>query len=148
MPTDTSNAILYLTRRHGDSFVYMLPWQHKCLRNRRDRQLVPPQQHHVPCRSKVASIRPGLRWLSVYEELLPYGVAVNGGREGIVVVGGLVRGDGVSLYSARQGLACDGIVNAEVVLANGDIFNANATSCADLWKALKVGEATLVLSRV
>ncbi|VUC26900.1 unnamed protein product [Clonostachys rosea] len=91
--------------------------------------------------SKTASIGPGGRWMSVYKELQKHGVAVTGGREGIVGVGGLILGGGVSWYSARQGLACDGVVNFEIVLASGEIVNANASSNADLWKALKGGSS-------
>lgn len=39
-----------------------------------------------------------------------------------------------------MGWACDNIVNFEVVLASGEIVNANATSRADLFKALKGGQ--------
>jgi hypothetical protein len=38
-----------------------------------------------------------------------------------------------------MGLACDTIINMEMVLADGSIVNANATSNADLWKAMKGG---------
>lgn len=46
---------------------------------------------------------------------------------------------GLSFFSKRYGLAMDGIINHEVVLGNGTIVNANATSNADLHKALKGG---------
>lgn len=89
--------------------------------------------------ANVASLGTGARWLSVYEELESYGVTVTGGRQGIVGVGGLLLGGGISWYTARTGFACDSVVNYEVVLASGEIVNANASANPDLWRALKGG---------
>lgn len=47
---------------------------------------------------------------------------------------------GVSFLSPQYGWACDAIVNFEVVLATGEIVNANATSRSDLFTALKGGQ--------
>jgi hypothetical protein len=41
--------------------------------------------------------------------------------------------------SSQYGLACDNVVNYEMVLASGQIINANATSTPDLFVALKGG---------
>ena len=41
--------------------------------------------------------------------------------------------------SAQYGLACDNVVNYEVVLADGSIVNANSRSYTDLFFALKGG---------
>lgn len=46
---------------------------------------------------------------------------------------------GNSFFAARFGLVCDNVVNFQVVLANSTIVNANKTSNAGLWKALKGG---------
>ncbi|KAF7531293.1 hypothetical protein G7054_g8995 [Neopestalotiopsis clavispora] len=89
--------------------------------------------------ANVASLGTGARWLSVYEELEDYGVTVTGGRQGIVGVGGLLLGGGISWHTARTGFACDSVVNYEVVLASGEIVNANASANSDLWRALKGG---------
>ncbi|KAI6781564.1 uncharacterized protein J7T54_005275 [Emericellopsis cladophorae] len=63
---------------------------------------------------------------TVYDELVPYGVTVAGGRAG-----------GNSFYSASHGMACDAVANFEVVLANGNIVNANKDSntglCFDMY---------------
>lgn len=42
-------------------------------------------------------------------------------------------------------MACDDMANFEVVLADGSVFNANATSHSDLWRALKGGSGNLGL---
>jgi FAD/FMN-containing dehydrogenase len=50
------------------------------------------------------------------------------------------RAGGVSFFSPQYGWACDAIVNFEVVLASGEIVNANASSRLDLFTALKGGQ--------
>lgn len=45
----------------------------------------------------------------------------------------------MSYFGPRTGFACDNVVNHEIVLANGEIVNVNATSSPDLWLALKGG---------
>jgi hypothetical protein len=92
-------------------------------------------------RSKLASLQPGSRWGDVYEKLLNYSVCVPGGRDGNVGIGGFLTGGGNSYYAGLYGLACDSVANFEIVLANGDIVNANARSHLDLWTALKGGSA-------
>jgi FAD/FMN-containing dehydrogenase len=91
--------------------------------------------------TNVASVGTGARWGNVYRELEKHGVVVTGGREAVVGVGGLVLGGGISWYTARTGFACDNVVNFEVVLASGDIINANASANSDLWLALKGGSS-------
>ncbi|KAK8066270.1 hypothetical protein PG997_013017 [Apiospora hydei] len=46
---------------------------------------------------------------------------------------------GLSYFSYARGFVSDDVVNYEVVLANGDIVNANAETNRDLWIALKGG---------
>ncbi|KAJ8105775.1 hypothetical protein OPT61_g9977 [Boeremia exigua] len=89
--------------------------------------------------STLASIQPGVRWTGVYQELLKHQVCVTGGREGNVGVGGFLTGGGISYYAGMHGLGCDNVANFEVVLASGEVVNANATSHPDLWTALKGG---------
>ncbi|RDW73465.1 putative FAD binding-containing protein [Coleophoma cylindrospora] len=91
----------------------------------------------------ITSVGPGARWGPVYEVVEQYGMGVAGGREGHVGVSGLVLGGGFSYYAGTRGLACDGVVNYEVVLASGSVINANPKSNADLFKALKGGSNNL-----
>ncbi|KAH9875025.1 hypothetical protein J1614_004513 [Plenodomus biglobosus] len=89
--------------------------------------------------SKLASIQPGSRWVNVYQKLLEHEVCVTGGRDGNVGVGGFLTGGGNSFFAGLHGLGCDNVANFEVVLASGEIINANSSSHADLWTALKGG---------
>jgi FAD/FMN-containing dehydrogenase len=52
---------------------------------------------------------------------------------------GLSVGAGFSYLCNKEGLVIDNVLNYEVVLANGTIVNANASSNPDLFKALKGG---------
>ncbi|KAK7755544.1 hypothetical protein SLS62_002478 [Diatrype stigma] len=89
--------------------------------------------------TKLASIEPGGRWTDVYSEVERNGVMVAGGREGLVGVGGLLTGGGKTFYTCRYGFACDQVVNYEVVLADGSVVEANATTNPDLFRVLKGG---------
>ncbi|KAK4496856.1 hypothetical protein PRZ48_011305 [Zasmidium cellare] len=81
----------------------------------------------------------GNRWEDVYSKLDPMDLAVIGGRNGDIGVGGLPLGGGISFFSGFHGWACDNILNYQVVLADGQIVNANETSHADLYFALRGG---------
>ncbi|KAH7380506.1 hypothetical protein DE146DRAFT_671737 [Phaeosphaeria sp. MPI-PUGE-AT-0046c] len=90
--------------------------------------------------SKIASLGPGARWRNVYRDLLDkHNVTVTGGRDGGVGVGGFLLGGGISYYTGTNGFGSDTVVNYEVVLANGTVVQANTSSNADLFKALKGG---------
>ncbi|WYZ41750.1 hypothetical protein EsH8_V_000645 [Colletotrichum jinshuiense] len=86
-----------------------------------------------------ALVGPGTRWVDVYASLELQGVTVLGGRFASVGVGGLLVGGGLSYHSGLHGLACDNVLNYEVVLADGTITNVNQTSKPDLFRALKGG---------
>ncbi|KAL9022688.1 MAG: hypothetical protein Q9185_000117 [Variospora sp. 1 TL-2023] len=88
---------------------------------------------------KVVSIGAGARWSDVYSKLDALGIAVGGGRLSNVGVAGFITGGGMSFFAPRYGFVCDQVQNFEVALADGQIVNANATSRADLWFALKGG---------
>ncbi|KAI1400394.1 putative FAD-binding oxidoreductase [Hypoxylon fuscum] len=87
----------------------------------------------------VAVVGPGLTWGDVYTQLAAYGVVVVGGRVLDVGVGGLILGSGLSWFTDLYGLACDNVLNFEVILADGSLVNANANENADLFWALKGG---------
>lgn len=89
--------------------------------------------------SNIAHIGSGLVWYDVYDELAQFNRTVAGGRFGPVGVGGLLVGGGISYFGSKVGWCANNVVNYEVVLADGSIVNANASSHADLSWALKGG---------
>lgn len=88
----------------------------------------------------IASIGPGQVWRDVYRWLVPYGLAVNGGRYPTVGVGGYLVGGGISYFSSTHGWGCDTVTAYEVVLADGSIVEATADGeHADLFWTLRGG---------
>lgn len=97
----------------------------------------------------IVSVGVGAKWGSVYSYLEPSNLSVSGARAATVGVGGLLLGGGISYFGPRFGWACDGIVNFEVVLANGSVTNANENENPDLLWALRGGTNNLgVVTRV
>ncbi|KAG7406552.1 Bifunctional solanapyrone synthase [Fusarium oxysporum f. sp. rapae] len=88
---------------------------------------------------KIVSIEPGNIWGPVYEQLTKSDVSVVGGRLYNIGVGGLTTGGGISFFSNIYGWACDNVESYEVVLANGVIVKASATTLPDLYWALRGG---------
>ncbi|EAA63242.1 hypothetical protein AN3274.2 [Aspergillus nidulans FGSC A4] len=88
---------------------------------------------------EVVHIGPGLRWYDVYTWLADYKLTTAGGRFGPVGVGGLLLGGGINYYGSKVGWSANNVVNFEVVLADGSIVQANASSNTDLYWALKGG---------
>ncbi|KAL0573632.1 hypothetical protein V5O48_008328 [Marasmius crinis-equi] len=87
----------------------------------------------------VARLGPSLLWGEVYTTLSSLNLYVAGGRLPVVGVGGFLMHGGISFSSFEHGFASETVVNYEVVLADGSIVNANATSYPDLFWALKWG---------
>ncbi|MCJ1353897.1 MAG: hypothetical protein MMC33_003884 [Icmadophila ericetorum] len=81
----------------------------------------------------------GAKWMDVSSVLDENGLAVVGGRDSAVGVGGLTLGGGLSFFSPRFGLVCSNIISYELVLASGSIATASASTNPDLWRALKGG---------
>jgi FAD/FMN-containing dehydrogenase len=77
-------------------------------------------------------------WKDIYEYLAPYDMIVVGGR--VLGVGSsLILGGGISFLSGKYGFAANNVVNFQVILASGEIVNANQKSHPDLFWALKGG---------
>ena len=81
----------------------------------------------------------GAVWGDVANSLSPRGLAVSSGDTYSVGVGGLTLGGGVGWMVRQHGLAIDSLVEAEVVLASGDVVTTNAEVEPDLFWALRGG---------
>lgn len=68
-----------------------------------------------------------------------YGLATPSGVFTETGVAGLTLGGGFSWLRRKYGLACDALIGAQVVTANGDIIEANAEENSDLLWGLKGG---------
>lgn len=86
------------------------------------------------------SVGAGARWWRVYNEVTTKGGRyVQGGGCGTVGVAGLVQGGGFGSFSKRFGLSAAGLLEAEVVTADGKLRVVNDHSHPDLFWALKGG---------
>ena len=82
----------------------------------------------------------GAIWMHVYDEVTTRaGRYVQGGGCTTVGVGGLIQSGGFGSFSKNYGLAAAGLLEAEVVTADGAVRIANACTNPDLFWALKGG---------
>jgi FAD/FMN-containing dehydrogenase len=86
------------------------------------------------------SLGAGAMWIDAYDAVTTRGGRyVQGGGCTTVGVAGLVQSGGFSNFSKRYGTAAAGLLEAEVVTADGQVRIANACTNPDLFWALKGG---------
>ncbi|KAI1653887.1 FAD-binding domain-containing protein [Daldinia decipiens] len=93
----------------------------------------------IDMEKETVSIAAGEQMGHVYEKVTAAGFGVAGNRHSSGGIGGDAVQGGLSYFSYARGFVCDSVVNYEIVLANGEIVNANAETNKDLWIALKGG---------
>ena len=87
------------------------------------------------------TVEAGTRWLEVYQEVTNRrGRYVQGGGcTSVGAAGGFLQGGGFGSWSKKYGIAAAGLLEAEVVTADGKLITANACQHADLLWALRGG---------
>lgn len=86
------------------------------------------------------SVGAGAMWVQVYDAVTTQaGRYVQGGGCTTVGVAGLVLSGGFGSFSKTYGVAAAGLLEAEIVTADGQAWIANATTNPDLFWALKGG---------
>ncbi|KAJ2994293.1 hypothetical protein NUW58_g1592 [Xylaria curta] len=93
----------------------------------------------IDAKNHIVRIGAGERWGRVYEALDGSGLAIAGGRSNNGGIGGYALQGGLSFFSSREGFVCDNVLNYEIVLASGEVVNANEREHSDLWTALRGG---------
>jgi hypothetical protein len=81
----------------------------------------------------------GATWGAVDAETHAHGLATPSGIISTTGVGGLTLGGGIGHLSRAYGLTVDNLLEAEVVLASGELVTAGADQNADLFWALRGG---------
>ena len=94
---------------------------------------------HLDTAARTVRVEPGLTWAEVARELQAFGLAAAGGYVSSTGVGGLTLGGGLGWLVRKHGLACDNLVSADVVTADGRSLRASATENPDLFWALRGG---------
>jgi FAD binding domain len=90
--------------------------------------------------SPAVSLGAGCMWIDAYAAVTTQaGRYVQGGGCASVGVAGLIQGGGFGSFSGRYGLAAIGLLQAEIVTADGVVRTVNASQNPDLYWALRGG---------
>ena len=97
--------------------------------------------NHVLVQStkKFAVVGAGATMYDFDREAQLFGLATTGGIISNTGVAGLTLGGGLGWLMGKYGVACDNLVSAEVLLANGEIVHCSDDDNADLMWALRGG---------
>ncbi len=86
-----------------------------------------------------AEVGPGAVWADVDHETQAHGLATTGGLVSTTGVAGFTLGGGIGWLMRKHGLACDNLVGADVVTADGQLVHATAEQHSDLFWGLRGG---------
>lgn len=89
--------------------------------------------------ARVIRVGPGATWGDVDQATRSFGLATPGATVSTVGVAGFALGGGGGHLTRKLGLACDNLVAAEIVTADGRQVRASADENPDLWWALRGG---------
>jgi FAD/FMN-containing dehydrogenase len=101
--------------------------------------LSPMKAVQVESERHTARIEPGATWKDFDEEAQKYGLATTGGLISSTGVAGFTLGGGIGWLVRKHGLACDNLISAEVVTADGQLVRASAGENPDLYWGLRGG---------
>lgn len=101
--------------------------------------LGPMKRIEVDAVARSARVEPGVVWGELDRATQAHGLATTGGRMTTTGVAGFVLGSGSGWLERMHGSACDNLVAAEVVTADGSVVRASASENADLLWGLRGG---------
>jgi FAD/FMN-containing dehydrogenase len=101
--------------------------------------LSPLKDIQVDPQARTVRVGGGCTWGEVDRATNEHGLATPSGIISTTGVGGLTLGGGLGHLTRRHGLAIDNLLEAELVLANGDRVRASADEQPDLYWAIRGG---------
>jgi FAD/FMN-containing dehydrogenase len=101
--------------------------------------LSPMKGIHVDPKRRTARAQPGLRLGDFDRETQVHGLATTMGIATDTGMAGLTLGGGIGWLCGKYGLACDNLISAEVVTADGRVVAASAEENEDLFWGLRGG---------
>ena len=94
---------------------------------------------HVDVATRTARAEGGATWKDYDRETQTFGLASTGGAVSRTGVAGLTLGGGWGWLSGRHGLACDNLLSADVVTADGQLMTVSADQYNELFWGLRGG---------
>jgi FAD/FMN-containing dehydrogenase len=94
---------------------------------------------HVDPENRMARAEGGATWGDFDHETQAFGLASTGGIVPTTGIAGLTLGGGIGYLNRKYGLACDNLVCADVVTADGQLLRASAEHHEDLFWGLRGG---------
>jgi FAD/FMN-containing dehydrogenase len=101
--------------------------------------LSPMKAVQVDLEHHSAYVEPGATWKDFDHEAQKYGLATTGGLISSTGVAGFTLGGGIGWLVRKHGLACDNLISANVVTADGQLVKASANENPDLFWGLRGG---------
>ncbi len=107
--------------------------------------LTPMKNVTVDIGRRTAVAEGGVTWGDYDKETQRHGLASPGGAISTTGIAGLTLGGGFGWLSRSYGLACDNLISAEIVTANGEVLTASAEENPDLFWAIRGGGGNFVV---
>jgi FAD/FMN-containing dehydrogenase len=101
--------------------------------------LAPMKGLRINPATRTARCEAGLTWAEVNHDAQIFDLAATGGFVGTTGVAGLTLGGGLGWLLRKHGLACDNLLSADVVTADGQFLTADEVQNADLFWGLRGG---------
>lgn len=94
---------------------------------------------HVDPRRQTVVAQAGLTWAEFDRETEKFHLAATGGVISSTGIAGLTLGGGIGWLMGKHGLACDNLISADLVNAEGRHMSVNASENEDLFWAIRGG---------
>ena len=89
--------------------------------------------------ARTARAEAGATWGHLDHETQAFGLATTGGTVSTTGIAGLTLGGGLGWLMGTQGLACDNLLSADVITADGTLLTASPTENPDLFWGVRGG---------